>query len=158
MSDDNLDRVFPFIVGDVSRLLRKHFDQRAKSLGLTRSQWRVLAHLGRHEGIIQTGLAEILEIENITLGRHIDRLEEAGWVERRRDPLDRRAWCLYLTERAHPVFDRMRVLIGETEDAAFAGVSPDDRERLVDTLAIIKSNLSGKDSAEPADTARTDAG
>jgi MarR family transcriptional regulator for hemolysin len=79
------EHLLGFMLNDVSRLLRTRFDQRAKSHGLTRSQWRVLVHLARAEGIIQSGLAEILEVERMTLGRLIDRLEVAGWVERRRD-------------------------------------------------------------------------
>ena len=80
------ERSFGFLLHDIARLLRKRFDQRARALGLSRSQWQVLAHLSRHEGINQSGLAEILEIENITLGRLVDRMGEAGWVERRPDP------------------------------------------------------------------------
>src|ERR1700751_1352951 len=110
MSHPELDRSFGFLVSDVSRLLRKRFDQRARTLGLTRAQWQVLAYLARYEGINQTGLADILEIEPITLARLIDRMEEAGWVERRAHPSDRRARQLYLTEKAEPIFARMRAL------------------------------------------------
>ena len=75
---------FGFLLHDIARLLRKRFDQRAATLGLSRAQWQVLAHLHRHEGINQSGLADILEIQGVTLGRLVDRLEAAGWVERRR--------------------------------------------------------------------------
>ena len=158
MPDTGLDRIFPFLMNDVSRLLRKDFDQRARSLGLTRSQWRVLAHLGRQEGINQAGLAEVLEIESITLGRHIHRLEEAGWVERRRKPPDRRAWHLHLTTQAHTVFERMRVLIDQTEEAAFAGIPADQRERLLDTLRAVKINLADKGRAGAAGGGGDDGG
>src|SRR5262245_26297396 len=104
------ERSFGFILHDIARLMRKRFDQRARALGLSRSQWQVLAHLSRHQGINQSGLAEILEIENITLGRLIDRMEEAGWVERRPDPNDRRARRLYMTEKVEPMMERMRAL------------------------------------------------
>jgi MarR family transcriptional regulator for hemolysin len=89
------ERSFGFLLHDIARLMRKIFDQRARSLGLSRAQWQLLVHLSRHEGINQSGLAEILEIENITLGRLVDRMEEAGWVERRADPGDRRARLLF---------------------------------------------------------------
>jgi MarR family transcriptional regulator for hemolysin len=78
-----------FLLHDVARLLRKRFEQRAKSHGLTRSQWQALAYLSKNEGIHQSGLAEILEIEPITLVRILDRLAERGLVERRPHPTDR---------------------------------------------------------------------
>ena len=91
-----------FLLHDVARLLRKRFEQRARDLGLTRSQWQTLAYLNRNEGIHQSGLADILEIEPITLVRILDRLEERGLVERRRHPTDRRIWLLYLKDAARP--------------------------------------------------------
>src|ERR1700722_9689780 len=105
MTNSELDTSFGFLLHDIARLMRKRFDQRARSLGLTRAQWQVLAHLARHEGINQAGLAEILEIEAITVGRLVDRMEEAGWVERRAHPSDRRARLLYMTAKARAVFD-----------------------------------------------------
>ena len=75
MFNDDPDSNVGFLLHDVSRLLRVRFDRRARALGLTRAQWRVLAHLAPRQGINQSGLAEILEVENITLGRHIDRLQ-----------------------------------------------------------------------------------
>ena len=76
-SDDyHLTRSLGFLLADCSRMMRKRFDARARERGLTRAQWRVLGQLRRREGINQTALAEILEIETITLGRHIDRLAD----------------------------------------------------------------------------------
>jgi DNA-binding MarR family transcriptional regulator len=142
MSDDPyLTRSLGFLLGDVSRLIRKRFDMRARELGLTRAQWRVLARLRRREGINQRDLAEILEIENITLTRHIDRLEDKGLVERRRDPADRRAWNLYLNAKVQPVLDRMRELSVMTRTEALNGISEADSERLIDQLLHIKANL-----------------
>ena len=100
MFDEDPDKNVGFLLHDVSRLLRKRFDRRARALGLTRAQWRVLAHLAPRQGINQSALADILEVENITLGRHIDRLEDTDWVERQSDPDDRRAWCLFLAGEA----------------------------------------------------------
>jgi len=117
------------------------FDSRAQSLGLTRSQWRVLAQLRRREGINQTALAELLEIEPITLVRHIDRLVAKGLVERRADPNDRRAWRLYLKEEVQPVLDSLRQLSELTRNEALAGIPADQREQFIDTLLIIKENL-----------------
>jgi len=125
--------------------MRKRFDGRARSLELTGAQWRVLARLRRFEGINQTALAEILEIEPITLGRHIDRLEGKGWVERRPDPEDRRAWRLYLNDAVQPVLDEMHKISNWNRDAATNGFSAVERERLIDDLLRIKVNLLAED-------------
>ena len=85
------EKSFGFLLYDAARLLRRDFERRAKQLGLTRAQWSVLAHLARNEGTNQAAAADVLEIEPITLVRLLDRLEAAGWVERRPDPNDRRA-------------------------------------------------------------------
>ena len=146
--DPYLTRSLGFLIGDVSRLLRKRFDMRAQTLGLTRAQWRVLARLRRREGINQKELADILEIETITLTRHIDRLEAKGWVERRRDPNDRRAWNLYLNPEVQPVLDKMRKLSEMTRKEALAGIPHDDREKLIDLLLTIKSNMLDLDDLE----------
>jgi DNA-binding MarR family transcriptional regulator len=144
------ERSFGFLLHDVARLLRKKFDQRARALGLSRSQWQVLVHLSRHEGINQSGLAEILEIENITLGRLVDRLEEAGWVERRPDPRDRRVRLLYMTEKVAPVMESMRELAEMTRNEALEGLKPGEREALIDTLTHIRANLSERSPAREA--------
>lgn len=130
-----------FVLHDVARLLRKRFEQRARGLGLTRSQWQVLAHLANHEGIHQGGLADILEIEPITLVRILDRLEERALVERRQHPKDRRVWLLFLREEAHPVLERMRALGEVTRSEALAAIPHDDRELLMRTLGTMRSNL-----------------
>ncbi len=139
--DAYLTRSLGFLLADTSRLVRKRFDRRAQTLGLTRAQWRVLAQLRRRQGINQTALADILEVETITLGRHIDRLADKGWVERRPDPDDRRAWRLYLMEEVQPVLDEMRRLSEKTRAEAFEGVPEEDREKLIDTLLLIKANM-----------------
>jgi DNA-binding MarR family transcriptional regulator len=136
---------FGFVVHDVARLLRKRFDQRARALGLTRAQWQVLAHLSRNEGINQSGLADILEIENITLGRLVDRLEEAGWVERRLCGNDRRVRLLHLTEKAKPILGRMRDLGIETRKEAQAGLTADEQATLLTLLRRVRANLSERD-------------
>jgi len=139
--DAYLTRSLGFLLADTSRLVRERFDSRARTLGLTRAQWRVLSQLRRREGINQTALAEIMEIESITLGRHIDRLEEKGWVERRPDPKDRRAWLLYFKEEVQPILDRMREFSEQTRLEALAGLSEDERDRLIETLLEIKANM-----------------
>lgn len=144
MTQSSLDRSFGFLLHDIARLVRKRYEQRARPLGLTRAQWQVLAHLQRHEGINQSGLAELLEIEPITIARLLDRMEEAGLVERRADPADRRARRLFLTERAAPMLERGRVLGDEVRAEAFAGLGPAERESLIDMLLRVRGNLSEK--------------
>jgi MarR family transcriptional regulator for hemolysin len=149
------ERSFGFLLHDIARLLRKRFDQRARALGLSRAQWQVLVHLERHEGINQSGLAEILEVENITLGRLIDRLEEAGWVERRPDRKDRRARLLHTTKKVAPVMERMHQLAEETRNEALAGLTPEQRDALLGALVHVRGNLSERNgrTAEAEDEA-----
>lgn len=156
MNKMDLETGLGFLLNDVSRLMRQRFDERARGLGLTRAQWRVLGHLRRYEGINQGSLAEILEVETVTLGRHIDRLEDAGWVERRRDPADRRVWRLHLAEKSRPMIDRLTDLSTEVREFALGGLSKLDRDHLIATLQIMKDNLAAKNHATAADD-RSDA-
>ncbi|AJD42312.1 MarR family transcriptional regulator protein [Rhizobium gallicum bv. gallicum R602sp] len=119
-----------FVLHDVARLLRKRFEQRAKSLGLTRSQWQTLAYLANNEGIHQGGLAEILEVEPITLVRILDKLAERGLVERRQHPADRRVWLLYMRDEALPLLAQMRVIGEATRREALDSVCAEAREQL----------------------------
>ena len=143
MSDNQyfLDRSLGFLLGDSSRLLRKRFDRLARSFGMTRAQWGVIAVLRRDEGINQTAMADIMDIEPITLGRHIDRLEEAGWVERRPDPDDRRAWRIFLTDKVQPVLEEMENIAIEVRNDAMVDFSSMEREQFIDDLIRVKSNL-----------------
>lgn len=141
------DRTLGFLLHDVARLLRKRFEQNARGLGLTRAQWQVLAHLAQNEGIQQGALAEILELEPISLVRILDRLEAAGLVERRAHPKDRRIWLLHLKPGAHPLLGRIREIGAETRAEALAGVKEPDRERLIEILSMMKSNLVAASSA-----------
>src|SRR5215475_11251589 len=97
-----------FVLHEVARLLKRSFERRAKALGLTRSQWQTLVYLNVHEGIHQAKLADILEIESITLVRILDKLEARGLIERRRHPSDRRIWQLYLLDEARPLIAEMQ--------------------------------------------------
>lgn len=136
-----------FLISDVSRLLRRRFDERARAIGVTRAQWRTLTTLSRHEGINQGGLAELLEVEPITLCRMVDRLEEAGHVERRPDPADRRAWRIYLTDRSRPLLDQLRLIGDEVFDHALTGIDAVRREAFVQTLQDMRASLSDSDSS-----------
>ena len=131
-----------FLLSDVSRLMRKRFDERARAIGVTRAQWRTLVVLSRNEGVNQGGLADLLEVEPITLCRMVDRLAEAGLVERRRDPSDRRAWRIHLTDTARPLLEQLRGIADQMIDQALAGISPERQAALFDTLHALQSNLS----------------
>ena len=148
MFDENLDRSLGFLLNDVSRQLRNRLDRKARALGLTRAQWRVMMFLRRHEGARQSELAALLEVENVTLGRHIDRLEESGWVERRSDPSDRRAWLLYLADKSMPILDKLAVVLIETRETALTGFSAQERDDLIETLLRIKRNLADADETD----------
>ncbi|WP_326524079.1 MarR family winged helix-turn-helix transcriptional regulator [Sphingomonas sp.] len=130
-----------FLLSDVSRLMRRRFDERARSIGATRAQWKALVTLSRHEGINQGGLADLLEVEPITLCRMVDRLEESGLVERRRDPKDRRAWQIFLTDAAKPVIEKLRVHADALFEAAFEGFAAEDRDHLTASLERLRDNL-----------------
>jgi MarR family transcriptional regulator, transcriptional regulator for hemolysin len=139
---DNGSSDLGFLLHDVARLMRKRFEQHARGLGLTRSQWQVLAYLSRNEGISQSGLADLLDVEPITLSRIVDRLVETGFVDRTPHATDRRVWCLRLTEAARPRLKQLRELGEKTRSETLAGVSEADRERLIKTLLALRFNLS----------------
>ena len=141
MLRENLERNFGFILNDVARLLRTTFDRRAKSIDLTRSQWWVLTHLYRRDGLNQSELADILEIEKPTLGRLLDRLEAKGWLRREPDPLDRRVKRVFLTDEVKPAMKSLRGIAADFRRDALAGLSQKQREQFVDTLLDVKANL-----------------
>jgi DNA-binding MarR family transcriptional regulator len=132
------------IVADVTRLIRRSFDERARGIGVTRPQWRVLSVLLRTEGINQGGLAELLEVEPITLCRMMDRLQEADLVERRPDPADRRAWRLYLTAKARDLLEQLRPLADGMFEDALVGLSVADQAQMMASLDRVRQNLSRK--------------
>lgn len=143
-----MDENIGTLLAQVSRLLRRSFDERARGIGVTRPQWQVLGLLMLHAGSNQGALAEMLEVEPITLGRMIDRLQEAQLVERRADPADRRVWRIFLTEKGEGLLDQLRPFGRETIAVALEGVSEADRDILTATLARVRSNLSRKAPAE----------
>jgi MarR family transcriptional regulator for hemolysin len=140
---DDLDSDLGFLLHDVARLMRKRFEQNARDLGLTRSQGQVLANLANNEGIRQGALAEKLDVEPITLTRILDRLEEAGLIERLLYRQDRRVRLLRLTQAAHPLIDDISAIGTLTRGEAMEGVSDEDRARLLDILLRMKANLAG---------------
>lgn len=128
-------------LAETSRTLRRHFDRRASALGVTTAQWRALAWLGHQPGLKQVELAERLDVEPITAGRIVDRLEESGLVERLPDPVDRRVWRLMLTEKAKPIFERLTKLAEEMADQVLAGLSVEEIQEMRAKLALIRENV-----------------
>jgi MarR family transcriptional regulator for hemolysin len=146
----DLERSFGFLVNDVARLFGRRFDHNGRRLGLTRAQCRTLGYLARNEGINQAGLADLLEIRPMTLVRQIDRMEDAGWIERHPDPTDRRARRLYLTAKARPVLGRIWSVANETRDEALTRLSPGEAGVLIDLLHRVHATLSERVPVEAA--------
>jgi MarR family transcriptional regulator, transcriptional regulator for hemolysin len=141
MDEPPAARNFGFLLHDVARLLRVAFDRRARALDLTRSQWWVLNFLYFNEGTTQSELADLLDIEKATLGRLLERLEAKGWVERRGDPVDRRAKRVHLTGEVQDVMRALRDLAAGVRADALDGLDEPERERFLATLLRIKGNL-----------------
>ncbi|HEY6047762.1 MAG TPA: MarR family transcriptional regulator [Sphingomicrobium sp.] len=140
----------PFEIAETAHSLRRAFDRRAAGLGATRAQWKVLFRLTHTPGLRQVDLAEILDIEPISLCRIVDRLQEAGLVERTRDPDDRRAWRLHVTAKAEPLVERLKAVASELFDEAFAGIGPDEIEKMSEMLARVRENVGRAGSSDRA--------
>jgi MarR family transcriptional regulator for hemolysin len=134
-------RELAFQLNDVARLLRTYADQAARHLGMTRAQWAVMARLERAEGLKQSELAEILDLQPITLTRLIDRLCDSGLIERRADPNDRRAKRLFLTPAAKPLMDRLDTLGKDLMATVLEGIAPERTGQMLEHLAALKGNL-----------------
>jgi DNA-binding MarR family transcriptional regulator len=140
------DISFGYLLNDVTLLIRKHFDRRAVKFGLTRAQWRATKMLYHREGMRQTELAESLEMEPIAVGRVIDRLQAAGFVERRPDPKDRRAWRLYVTDQARSVIADMELIARGVRKDAAKGIPVPELEQALGVLNRMKENLQALDT------------
>ena len=140
----------PFKIGETAHALRKAFDRRAVGLGVTRAQWKVLFRLDRQPGLRQIELADMLDIEPITLTRIVDRLEESGLVERRADPADRRAWRLHVTAQAQPLIAKLKRIAAELTADAFAGIDPKDIEITTQVLERVRENASNTNALNRA--------
>lgn len=132
---------FGFIVADIARQLRKRFDAYARDLAITGPQWRVLFLIERNPGLKQAAVAELLDVEPITTCRMVDRLEQAGLVERRRDPDDRRAWRLFLTDLTAPLIDSLHGYGRLLADDALGELTDNEKEVLMRLLRRVRDNL-----------------
>ena len=131
-----------FLLHDAQRLLRKQFEARGQEFGLSSAQWRMLVLLVKQEGAPQARLAELLEIEPISVSRLLDRMEESGWVERLPDANDRRVRMVFATQQARDAFDKVKSVASDLYDKALAGLSAAEREALLGALRTICDNLS----------------
>lgn len=131
-----------YLLADSARLLRREFDARVRELGMTGPQARLLLNLAVNEGENQGFYAERLDVEPISLTRMIDRMEESGLLERRRDPADRRAWRVHLTERARDVVETVRGHADPLRELLLAGLDPAQRAALASSLEVVRANLS----------------
>ena len=138
---ESLDREILYVLNDVARLMRTRADQRARTYGMTRAQWVILARLERQPGLSQNEIAAIVEVEPISVARLVDRLESRGLVERRADPKDRRVWRLHLTPAADPVLRDLKRHKEELRDEITAGVDPAELNSLIDGLLKLKANM-----------------
>jgi MarR family transcriptional regulator, transcriptional regulator for hemolysin len=136
-----------FLIHDVSRMRRTAYDQLMKPLGVTRAQWWVLAHLSRHDGMMQTKLADALEVGKASLGSLIDRLVAGGLVERRDDPADRRAKRVYMAKAGRQLLKRMMQEENQFNERTLGHLSPADSETMIRVLAHIKQILSAQFSS-----------
>jgi MarR family transcriptional regulator for hemolysin len=138
------DRDLMFLLNDVARLLRTRFDQRARARGMTRAQWVILARVDAKPGLSQNELAALLEVEPISVGRLVDRLELRGLVERRPDPADRRIRRLHLLPDAAPILEEIAKAREVLGAELLEGVDPEVRSQMVDALLRMKNNLTAE--------------
>lgn len=138
---DNWDSRLGFLMHDVSRLRRAVFDDFMRPLGLTRSQWWVLAYLSRQDGMIQSDVANVLELGKAALGGLIDRLESSGFIERRSDDSDRRVKRVFLSAKGNRVVKDMLIQSHQMSERILDGLSNDDRHALHQMMLQVKANL-----------------
>lgn len=135
------DRSLGVKIMRVSRLLRRRFDRRARDIGLSRAQWQTIACVRRSPGATQRRIAELLEIGEVAVGRSIDRLVDAGWLERKADPGDRRVYRIYLTRAIEPVLDELARMSDEEDAVAFQGFDEAERALFADLIDRMARNI-----------------
>jgi MarR family transcriptional regulator, transcriptional regulator for hemolysin len=132
---------FGFLVNDLTRLITSEFNDLMSPIDLTRSQWRVIVYLHREDGLSQSELAELLSVGKVTIGGLVDRLEHAGWIERRDDANDRRTKRAYLTQKGKAIESEMTKKGGELTRRILRSLSSDEQQTLIDMLLAVKEDL-----------------
>lgn len=142
-----------FLIHNAGRLLRRRFEARGAQHGLSAAQWRLLFNVVKAEGIPQARLAELLEIEPISVSRLVDRMEQAGWIERRQDAGDRRVRMIFPTDRSREAYGEIKSVAGEVYEEALAGLDEAERRALVAGLTRLVDNLSEGEPAQAGEGA-----
>ena len=135
------DRRLGFVIADINRLVRREFDRRVRDLGFTRAQWLFLYYLTRQPGCTQSDLAELLQMEKISVSRQAVRLEKAGWIHRNNHAADGRAYHLELTPKAERIVMRLDERAERLREDYMAGIPGNRRAALLNDLGRIKANL-----------------
>lgn len=138
---------FGFLLAETARITRRIIDKRVRSIGMSRAQWVVLSRISRNEGLRQVDLAADLEMEPISIARHIDKLQDAGLVERRADPADRRAYRLHLLPGAMPVLEEVRAVAQSVLEPALAHLTPENLGTLTRSLEELRAALLASENA-----------
>lgn len=130
-----------YLVNEVSRLLKRRFEDEAKSFGVTMPQWRTLVEIHRQDGVSQVALAAFIDSDPMTMSGILDRLEKRGLIERFTDPNDSRAKLARLTREGVALVARARRVGIAMQEIALSGLSAEEREDLVEKLRHIRANL-----------------
>ena len=145
MTSVTIDRL-GFLVHDATRLLRRRFEKKGSEHGLSSAQWRLLARVAKEEGVAQARLAELLEIEPISVSRLIDRMEKGGWIERRADAADRRVKMIFPTAKSRETYGAIKSFAAEIYEEALTGIPEETRAALIAGLEAMIENLSGDEA------------
>ena len=132
------------LIHDVARLLRVLYDRQMASIGLTRSQWWLLTYLFFKDGINQSELGILMDMEKAPLSRLLDRMEKKGWVIRKNESKDRRTKNIYLSESIKPLISSMRDKAAEYRSESLSILTDKERNKLIDILQILKKDLTSK--------------
>ncbi len=132
------------LIHDVARLLRVLYDRQMSSIGLTRSQWWLLTYLFFKDGINQSELAILMDMEKAPLSRLLDRMEKKGWVIRKNENKDRRTKNIYLSESIKPLISSMRDKAADYRSESLSILTDKERNKLKDILQILKKDLTSK--------------
>lgn len=136
-----------FLIHDTGRLLRRHFEKRGQEYGLSSAQWRLLVRVVREQNPTQARLAELMEIEPISVSRLIDRMEQGGWVRRCAHETDRRVNRVVPTDKSLSAYSAIKAVAADVYEEALAGVDEDMRAALISALTLMVGNLSSDETA-----------
>jgi DNA-binding MarR family transcriptional regulator len=145
----SLNRDITSTIVTLARLIRTEADKRARHHGMTRAQWIILISLERQPGLVQKELAELLEVEPITVARLVDRLEARGMVERRGDPSDRRCWRLHLTDASRPLMSEIDLQLNDLAGIAMEGIETEELQTLLRLLTRMRDQVAAEGGRSP---------